>query len=418
MVDFYRMKIFKNKFILIFCFYSIGVFFSSNVLAASFDCVKATSKTEKLICSDIELSQLDENLAAAYKQARENSQDKEALKTEQLSWLKAVRRCDDGVCLKNSYVERIKILSGGKSGTTTEDGSLAKAKHPWKLIASGDQHTCVAGESELKCWGNNEYGVLNIPRKFNEITQLTSTWSSAVCAKDGQGWECWGACKFGICDIPKTHRNSEKLSSGAAHVCSLQGGKVACWGNNKYERTSIPSDLKAATNIAVSDRYSCAVIQGGIVKCWGSDEDGQITAAESLKNINSIYLGSRHACAFDLFGKLICSQVTKEKIGEFPNFGQSRVPEHMDFKYVATGRLHTCGVSKNNKIECWGANQNGQSSPPVLNKTEIVTAISVGADHSCALTTERVLCWGVYWNDEYTQPFSAKAISEKSLFNK
>lgn len=385
--------------------------------AASFDCAKAESKIEKLICSNIELSQLDENLAAAYKQARENYQDKEFLKTEQLAWLKAVRKCDDSVCIKNSYVERIKILSSAESGAS-ESSSVAKVKTPWKLIASGDQHTCVASESELKCWGNNEYGVLNIPRKFNGITHLTSTWSSAVCAKDGQGWECWGACKFGICDIPKTHRNSEKLSSGAAHVCSLQDGKVACWGNNKYERTSIPSDLKAATNIAVSDRYSCAVIQGGIVKCWGSDEDGQIASAESLKNVSSLYLGSRHACAFDLFGKLICSQVTKEKIGEFPNFGQSRVPEHMDFKYVATGRLHTCGVSKNNKIECWGANQNGQSTPPVLNKTEIVTAISVGADHSCTLTTERVLCWGVYWNDEYTQPFSAKAISEKSLFNK
>lgn len=388
--------------------------------AASFDCSKSKKQiftnTEVLICADSRLSDLDEELAVTYKKTRDSVQDKEGLKKNQLAWLKSVRICETVECLIASYEERIKTLS--QYDESKKEVSNLKKTNVWTLIASGDQHTCVASENELKCWGNNEYGVLNIPRKFNGITQLTSTWSSAVCAKDSQGWECWGACKFGICDIPKMYKNSEILSSGAAHICALQRGKIACWGNNKYERISIPPDLKVATSIAVSDRYSCAVILGGSVKCWGSDEDGQISAAESLKNIKSIYLGSRHACALDHFGKLICSQVTKEKIGEFPNFGQSHVPEYVDFKYVATGRLHTCGISKSNKIKCWGVNQKGQSTPPALNKTEIVTAISAGADHSCALTTERVLCWGVYWNDEYTQPFSAKGISEKSLFSK
>jgi uncharacterized protein len=37
-----------------------------NVNAASFDCEKATSEVEKLICGDEELSMLDESLRKAY----------------------------------------------------------------------------------------------------------------------------------------------------------------------------------------------------------------------------------------------------------------------------------------------------------------------------------------------------------------
>lgn len=398
-----------NELLLFFmCVWSV------NVCAASFDCTKATSKTEKWICEDAELSGLDETLAQAYTFARDAAADKEAIKREQIEWIKGnIRNCTDVVCLKSRYKVRLAQLQNPLPKSEIKDQLKA-----WKNIASGDQHTCVTSANEIKCWGNNEYGVLNIPRKFNGITQLVSTWSSAVCAKDSQGWECWGACKFGICNIPKAYRNSQKLSSGAAHVCSLHDGNVACWGSNKYQRTSVPSDLKNVIDVAVSDRYSCAVLSGGAVKCWGSNEDNQILAAEKLKNVSSIYLGSRHACAFNRDKKLSCIQVVKEKNGEFPNFGQSLVPENVEFKYVATGRLHTCGVSENNEINCWGANQKGQSTPPKLNESEVVKAISVGADHSCALTSERVVCWGVYWNDEYTQPFSANAISEKILFKK
>lgn len=397
------------KLLIIFlCFWTL------NTSAASFDCTKVTSKTEKWICEDAELSRLDEILAQAYKSARDSAADKNAVKLQQIEWIKEnIKICTEIACLKSRYKVRLKQLQN-----STPDSETNNQPGKWKYIASGDQHTCVASTNEIKCWGNNEYGILDIPRKFNGITQLVSTWSSAVCAKDNQGWECWGACKFGICDIPKEHKKSEKISSGAAHVCSLHNGNVVCWGSNKYERTSVPVGLKNVIDVAVSDRYSCAVTWKGAVKCWGSNKDNQILAAEALENVSSIYLGSRHACAFDQVKKLSCSQVVKEKIGEFPNFGQSLVPENIEFKYVATGRLHTCGVNKNNEIKCWGEDHKGQSTPPKLNASEVVTAVSVGADHSCALTSARVLCWGVYWNDEYTQPLSAKAISEKSLFRK
>ena len=44
------------------------IFGIATVSAASFDCAKASSKTEKAICTDPELSKLDEDLASSYKE--------------------------------------------------------------------------------------------------------------------------------------------------------------------------------------------------------------------------------------------------------------------------------------------------------------------------------------------------------------
>jgi len=54
----------------------------------SFDCSKATTKSEHIICQSKILSQLDTELALVYKIALKDSADKEILKREQLSWLK------------------------------------------------------------------------------------------------------------------------------------------------------------------------------------------------------------------------------------------------------------------------------------------------------------------------------------------
>ena len=63
----------------------------SNAGAASFECAKATTLHEKAVCSSSTLSELDENLASAYKIARTTSQNPEKLKNEQLEWLNQIR---------------------------------------------------------------------------------------------------------------------------------------------------------------------------------------------------------------------------------------------------------------------------------------------------------------------------------------
>ncbi|WP_169741224.1 lysozyme inhibitor LprI family protein [Andreprevotia chitinilytica] len=81
--------------------------------AASFDCNKAATPTEKAICADKTLSALDEQLTHAYKQALTRAGDSPAkLRAGQRAWLKDLsNECRNGIdCLKGRYTERIKEL--------------------------------------------------------------------------------------------------------------------------------------------------------------------------------------------------------------------------------------------------------------------------------------------------------------------
>lgn len=83
-----------------------------NSYGASFNCSKAITWTEKIICSDPQLSNLDGQLMASYKTALSNILDGDALKTTQKNWLKSVRdECKDVTCLKQAYSSRLAELN-------------------------------------------------------------------------------------------------------------------------------------------------------------------------------------------------------------------------------------------------------------------------------------------------------------------
>jgi uncharacterized protein YecT (DUF1311 family) len=89
------------------------------LLSASFDCQKAKTDIEKLICSDEELSRLDDELGKAYKNALNFIKTKEELKQEQLKWLRQRSNClikcknciDPANCLLLEYEYRTAYLN-------------------------------------------------------------------------------------------------------------------------------------------------------------------------------------------------------------------------------------------------------------------------------------------------------------------
>lgn len=81
-------------------------------IIASFDCAKASSKIEKLICSDAATADADSQLAVTYREALSRSADKAALKQSQCDWLFQTRNaCGDTECLTRVTEERIQTLA-------------------------------------------------------------------------------------------------------------------------------------------------------------------------------------------------------------------------------------------------------------------------------------------------------------------
>src|SRR5574341_293689 len=93
---------------------------SVSAAAASFDCAKAQSRVEKLICADAEVSTLDEYLGRYYFAARETLREAApCLAADQKQWLSGVRNaCADAGCLKKAYLERLGELHPLQPGVT------------------------------------------------------------------------------------------------------------------------------------------------------------------------------------------------------------------------------------------------------------------------------------------------------------
>lgn len=79
---------------------------ASPPIAASFNCSKASTAVEGMICGNEELAALDVRVAAVYKALRSSAEDKEGVKKDQQAWLKERNACRSTECLVASYSDR------------------------------------------------------------------------------------------------------------------------------------------------------------------------------------------------------------------------------------------------------------------------------------------------------------------------
>jgi len=150
--------------------------------AASFDCAKAGTKVEKLICGNAELSKLDEELGAAYKTALDSEKQSESIRQAQNQWMKERNGCDDAACLIDAYEVQIKKLSSSKSDRSTSDSGefnvstpasivMDKSEHRFKLVKGNGVDVCEMYKKNLE-----ELGSTNLTKAFGN--------SSLVCARE------------------------------------------------------------------------------------------------------------------------------------------------------------------------------------------------------------------------------------------
>jgi alpha-tubulin suppressor-like RCC1 family protein len=118
--------------------------------------------------------------------------------------------------------------------------------------------------------------------------------------------------------------------------------------------------------------------------------------------------GRSHTCAVDAVGVLCWGSNFSGQLGSavagqalFPTRATIAVP----VTQLTAGSSHTCALASNGDAWCWGSNSRGQLGQGTIGGSNAVptivsggfkfTAISAGGDHTCAVTTDGSLyCWG------------------------
>ena len=181
-------------------------------LGASFDCTKATTNVEMLICKDTptsrEISELDVTLNNLYSLAVKNSNNPAALKKEQINWLKQVRdKCNDVSCLEEVYTLRVLQLTNRTSDSSSPPEIIFGTFSERSKVCNrgmGDSWDCDAEVS-------NSITVSPGPNKTVSISIDLNFDNGHICRLDRTGrWEngvvilplVWGGkiytCKLGL----------------------------------------------------------------------------------------------------------------------------------------------------------------------------------------------------------------------------
>ncbi|MGB7205313.1 MAG: lysozyme inhibitor LprI family protein [Anderseniella sp.] len=169
-----------------------GVLTVSNdeVNAQSFNCSKASTQVEKMICDNPRLGELDSDLAGAYQTALRDSPWASAnrrIRADQKAWIARRDRCNNAGCLRRLYQMRLGQLHAevdvdGNDGNGALAGSGGNANPGRMMAICRDRAVHVfhirAGDVETKYEGQRTDGTHAVNgtvfiRRHNETFQCS-----------------------------------------------------------------------------------------------------------------------------------------------------------------------------------------------------------------------------------------------------
>lgn len=119
----------------------VGLALSFAAQGASFDCGKAKTKVEKLVCTNPALSKQDEVMLSTYQNAYKHIADPAGLKIEQRKWLEVRNACKNIACLITAYRTRLASLN---EVLAEPKPCFRLLERKWPEVQSGHYPVCVA----------------------------------------------------------------------------------------------------------------------------------------------------------------------------------------------------------------------------------------------------------------------------------
>jgi alpha-tubulin suppressor-like RCC1 family protein len=252
----------------------------------------------------------------------------------------------------------------------------------FRMVSAARDFTCgVTTEDRAYCWGWNVFGALGVG------TDTGPEHCNVFYACSRRPVAVLGGLSF------------REVSGGFGFTCGVTtDNRIYCWGIN-YGGT-----LGIGTN-------------AGPEICGGTACSTKPVALVGGLRFRQVAAGDQHACGVTTEYRAYCwGQNSQGQLGVGTNTGPETcgvpcstkpVAVHggLTFRQIGVGLYHTCGVTTENRVYCWGSNRYGQlgDSTPVLRRltpSPVAGArrfrqVAAGYYHTCAVTTlSRAFCWG------------------------
>lgn len=290
---------------------------------------------------------------------------------------------------------------------------------PGNPLSAGVYHTCaVTSTGAVKCWGDNSSGELGNGTTTTSLgpVDVSGLTAGIIAVKGG-----------GALDTFPPHTFTCALTSA---------GTVKCWGNNNYGMLGNGTTTDSFTPVDVSGldgieeitaggKHACILNSQDRIKCWGENSSGQLgdgTLVNSSIPVDvkfggkgkrklratSITAGGHHTCAITTQDKVKCWGLNSHgQVGQTSDNMASTpvdVPGLQNIFTLSAGDNHTCAVTNTGNVQCWGDNSDGQLGSDTVTGSSVpldvpgltdAVAVSAGGKHTCVITTSgEVQCWG------------------------
>lgn len=205
------LKIYSGWLILL-----VVTFTPSALHAASFDCIKASSRVDKMICANEELSSADEKLARVYRAAYRKAPDRKALNAAQRSWVRKRNSAAGPDELKDLYKSRIDELKKGAADSN---------QSAWREDGRNSRKAYFSTDGELEIndlgYGKAAFRLLVINHQ-GHIGELQGIMTVSNGAAKYVAEECELNFTFGT-DRVTVKQNFDKGTCGAGTNVALEG---------------------------------------------------------------------------------------------------------------------------------------------------------------------------------------------------
>jgi serine/threonine protein kinase/alpha-tubulin suppressor-like RCC1 family protein len=345
---------------------------------------------------------------------------------------------DDPAAAFDRSIPRSGATGFGATIDSGTDAVLAADSLPWPLGSEPNALPSIA-------YGASEYDRLYppvetpMPRTIVRIDTVRVYEAPRAGASDASGGSSGSSSSASSRDdgssgseaAATVRIGSVAVAAGGMHTCALLGtGEVLCWGGNNAGQLGVGRSGRVATptriegirfrDIAAGVSHTCGVTTAGEAVCWGNNQhgelgDGTATARRAPVQVQvggshrfaRVRTGGSHTCGLTDQGEVFCWGDNRlGQLGDNSNAAR-RTPARAGsggFASVDAGWNHSCALDRSGQAHCWGSNEDGQlgigstenaAAPSPVVSRQRFTQLVTGGSHTCAVTSGGdAFCWG------------------------